>query len=232
MTQGKTTAIFSETLIKLLKLGGDMASVYDKILSTANACPPGSVFTTKDFIDVANRMSIDKALSSLVKDGKLRRLARGLYDVPKQKSPLGILPPDLDQVIAAITRQSGDTLQIDGAKAANLLGLSTQVPAQLVYLTNGHTRTIKIGKWTIKLKHASPKILAGAGHMAGCVLQALRYLGKHNVDSNIINKLDRTLSNNDKKFLMTLIPFAPSWACGTLQALTRGSCDPSAVQIN
>lgn len=200
-----------------------MTSVYDKILNKIKRQPKGSVFITKDFLDIADRVNIDKALSTLVKNGILRHLARGIYDYPNQDPTLGVLPPDLSQAIDAIKRQSGNTLQIDGAKAANILGLSTQVPAQIVYLTNGHSRNIKIGNWVIRLKHASPKILAGAGQIAGHVMQALRYIGKNSINDQIINKISRSLSSKDKKQLKLLVPYAPGWAYNILQTITDSS---------
>ena len=199
-----------------------MISKYDQLLSNIKSHPKANIFTTRDFLDISNRVAVDKALSMLVKNGVLRRLAWGLYDCPIRHPKLGVLPPDLNQIVDAIQRQSGDTLQIDGAKAANILGLSTQVPAKIVYLTNGHSRDVVIGNWTIKLKHASPKILAGAGQMAGCVLQALRYLGKYNINASITSKISAALSKKDKQQLKKLIPYAPSWAYNTLHTITEG----------
>ncbi len=197
-----------------------MISVYNQILNKIKQSVSGNVYTTKDFLNIANRISIDKALSALVKDGILRRLTRGIYDYPVNDPRLGILPPDLNKLIDAIQRQSGHTIQIDGAKAANVLGLSTQVPAQIIYLTDGHSRNIKIGNWIIKIKHASPKTLVGAGQIAGYVLQALRYLGKSNINSEVINKINVALTSKDKKQLKKLMPYAPGWAYNTLQKIT------------
>ena len=199
-----------------------MPSVYDKILHKIQSDRAGSIYTTRDFLHLANRTSVDKALSFLAQNNVLRRLAWGIYDRPIKDPKLGLLPPDLDAVIDTIQRQSGDTLQVDGAKAANMLGLSTQVPAQIVYLTDGHSRQIKIGHWLIQLKHASPKVLIGAGQMVGYVLQALRYLGKQNIDSKTAKKLGALLSPKEKKQLKQLIAYAPGWAHNTLQSVTQG----------
>jgi len=102
-------------------------------------------------------------------------------------------------------------IQPSGAYAANLLGLSDQVPAKIVFLTDGHSRTVKVGKLTIKLKRTTPKNMATAGRISGLVIQALRYLKKNNVDSAIIAKLKRRLSGEDKSTLMRDLRYAPVW---------------------
>lgn len=200
-----------------------MISIYDKIFSKIKDKRNKRVFVTKDFLGIANRTSTDKALSTLANHGILRRLARGIYDYPIIDPELGMLPPNLDQVVEAIGRQTGDIFQVDGAKAANILGLSTQVPAQRVYLTNGRTRNVKIGSWIIQFKHAGPKALAGAGQISGYVLQALRYLGKQNIDDCVIQKITEKISEKDKKKLKQLISYAPGWVYSSLQKITKGN---------
>jgi uncharacterized protein DUF6088 len=135
----------------------------------------GGVFTPKDFLDVAARAAVDQALSRLAKGGKLRRLARGLYDFPKVHPKLGPLSPAPDDVARALARET--EVQIAGARAANALGLSTQVPAKSVYLTDGPSRRVVLGKRVVDLRHASPKHLIAPGSPAGTIVQALRHLG-------------------------------------------------------
>lgn len=200
-----------------------MESVYSKIKFKIRKLPKGSVFSTKDFLDIASRASVDKALSSLVKKGVLKRLHAGIYHYPLDDPTLGIMPPDPDLVIDAIKRKTGHLLQVDGAKAANLLGLSTQVPAKTLYYTDGHTRDVKIGPWSIKLKHACPKILAGAGQKAGYVLQALRYLGKHNATPSIFQKINTVLTKKDKQQLRKILPSSPIWAYNSLLKITKSN---------
>ena len=116
------------------------ASSPDLILKRVRARGRGSVFTPSDFLDLAGRAAIDQALSRLVKAGQLRRLARGLYDFPKMHPKLGPLSPAPDDVARALAQETGSKVQITGARAANALGLSAQVPAQSVYLTDGPPR--------------------------------------------------------------------------------------------
>ncbi|WP_338928585.1 DUF6088 family protein [Roseomonas mucosa] len=134
-------------------------SVPDRVMKRVRASGRGSVFTPSDFLIVAARSSVDQALSRLVKGGQLRRLARGLYDFPKLHPKLGPLSPAPDDVAHALARETGSQVQIAGARAANALGLSTQVPAQSTYLTNGPSRRVVLGKRVVDLRHASPKHL-------------------------------------------------------------------------
>jgi len=198
-----------------------MKSVNNRILARIRRLGRGSVLTTIDFIDIANRANLDVALSTLVANGVLRRLSQGIYDYPIQHPKLGTLAPDIDKVIDAVKRRTGDKLQVNGATAANLLGLSTQVPAKIVYYTDGYGRVIKVGNWKIQFKHAGPKILAGAGQMAGVALQAIRYLGKQNAGKTVINKMATILSPKDKRQLKKMIYAAPSWAHNPLQEITK-----------
>jgi len=95
------------------------------------------VFTPSDFLDLAERAAVDQALSRLARNGKLRRRARGLYVLPKIHPRLGPLSPDPDHVARALARETGSKVQIAGARAAHLLGLTPQVPGQSDYLTDG-----------------------------------------------------------------------------------------------
>ena len=102
-------------------------------------------------------------------------------------------------------------IQPSGAYAANLLGLTEQVPAKVVFFTDGPNRKVQVGKRTIILKRTTPKNMATAGRISGLVIQALRYLKQVNVDSTIIARLKRRLSYDDKSTLMNDIRYAPVW---------------------
>ena len=123
----------------------------------------GWVFSPVDFVDLGNRNAVDKALSRMAADGSVRRVARGLYDVPKRHPLVGFTVPSIDQVAKAVAGKNGTRLQPTGAYAANLLGLSDQVPAMVVFLTDGRSKRIQLGKLTITLKQTSPRIMANAG---------------------------------------------------------------------
>jgi hypothetical protein len=122
-----------------------------------------------------------------------------------------VLTPSVDAVAKEIAAKNNSKLKITGAQAANALGLSTQVPARIVYLTDGPSRQMKIGKQTIMLKHASPRTMSTAGKGIGTVIEALHYIGKDKLNRNVIDKIKNTLSEYDKKELKSHIETIPDW---------------------
>jgi hypothetical protein len=197
-------------------------SVPDRIMKRARATGRGGVFTPSDFLDVAARAAVDQALSRLVKNGKLRRLARGLYDFPKVHPKLGRLSPTPDDVAQALARETGSQVQISGARAANALGLTTQVPARSTYLTDGPARRVVLGKRVVDLRHASPKHLIAPGSAAGTVVQALRHVGPLRA-ADVAQVAARRLSANDKKTLASNSIQAPAWMRPTLVSIANAS---------
>lgn len=151
-----------------------VTSAPDRIVKRARSSGRGSVFTPNDFLDLAGRAAIGQAQSRLVKTGKFRRLARGLYDFPKVHPQLGPLSPAPDDIAQTLARETGSQVQVAGPRAANVLGLSTQVPARSSYLTDGPSRRVVLGKRIVDFRRASPKHLIAPGSAAGTVVQALR----------------------------------------------------------
>ena len=171
----------------------------------------GWVFTPMQFLDLGSRMAVDQTLGRLTKAGIIRRLTRGLYDYPAKHPDFGDLPPNYDRVAQALVGRDNLKIQPSGAYAANLLGLTEQVPAKIVFFTDGPNRKVQIGKQTIVLKRTTPRNMATAGRISGLVIQALRYLKQGNIDSTVVAKLKRRLSDDDKNTLMSDIRYAPSW---------------------
>ncbi|MBF0388348.1 MAG: hypothetical protein HQL20_10965 [Candidatus Omnitrophica bacterium] len=171
----------------------------------------GWVFTPIHFLDLGRRTAIDQTLGRLTRSGTIRRLARGLYDYPVKHPDLGDLPPNHDRIAQALAGRDNLRMQPSGAYAANLLGLTEQVPAKIVFLTDGPNRKVQIGKRKIVLKRTTPRIMATAGRISGLVIQALRYLKQGNVNLTVITKLNRRLSANDKSILTNDIRYAPAW---------------------
>ncbi len=179
----------------------------------------GWVFTPERFSDLGTRRAVDIALMRQRDSGLIRQLARGLYDYPKIDPRLGPLQPSTDAIAGALAGRDAARLQPSGAYAANLLGLSTQVPMQLVYLTDGRSRTVQVGKRQIILKHTTPRNMATAGKVSGLVIQALRHFGRKNVDRQIIAQLDRRLDGDARKQLLKDIHYAPAWIADIFRAL-------------
>jgi len=189
-----------------------MQTMRDHIVARIERFGEGKAFTAKDFLDVASRATIDMALSGLTREGAIRRIRRGLYDMPKVNPALGgKLSPDIDEAARAIARRQKLRIVPEGAWAANLLGLSTQVPSKIVYLSDGPTNEVLIGRRTIQFKHARPKALAGPEGKSALVVQALRHLGKENVGTREIETLRAELSPSDKRKLLKETRFGVDW---------------------
>jgi hypothetical protein len=197
-----------------------MDTIANKILARAKRHGAGWVFSAKHLTDLGDRAAIDQALSRLAKDSRVRRLARGLYDLPKIHPVLGPLSPNPDAVAAAAAEQAGHRLQISPARAANVLRLSSQVPAKAVYLTDGSSRRINVGNQVIYLKHAGPRALLGAGTQAGAALQALRAIGKDQVNAGVVQRLRSALPSDAKIGLRKLMHKAPQWTAPVIDAIT------------
>ena len=189
-------------------------STKNRILKRIRGKGRGTVFLTKDVLDLGSRGSVDQALSRLARDGTIRRLAQGVYDYPKIHDRLGPLTPSVDSVASALARRTGSNRYISGAQAANALGLSTQVPAKTVYLTDGSSRKVKmkVGNQVTHFRHASPNKLAKSDAPGWTVLLALRYLGTGGVVIDVIDRLQDSLSPQDKRGLLDLSNLAPIWA--------------------
>lgn len=152
------------------------------------------------------------ALSGLAREGTIRRIRRGLYDMPKINPSLGgKLSPDIDEAARAIARRQKWKIVPEGAWAANLLGLSTQVPSKIIYLTDGPNNEVPIGRRTIQFKHARPKAIAGLDGKFALVVQALRYLGKDGVGAREIDKLRSALTAAEKRKLLKDTRFGADW---------------------
>lgn len=196
-----------------------MSTITDQITRRIHGKGRGWVFTPKDFLDMGSRTAVDQVLSRLVKQDKIRRLDRGLYDYPKQHATLGILSPDTDSIAQAMARQYGDMTFPSGAMAANLLGLSTQVPAKPVYMTNGATRTKKIAGRTIQFKHARVPLIYHLPDNVNYLLQALSYLNKDSIDSDVIQRCSAQLNAQGINSLKDAASQVPGWLADILQKI-------------
>jgi hypothetical protein len=189
----------------------DSQPIDAKVLSRIYGFGRGGVFTPTRFLDLGSREAVDKALSRLRAKGTIRRLDRGLYDYPKTHPLLGVVAPSAEAIAQALAGKDQLRLQPSGAYAANLLGLTEQVPMRVVFLTDGNSRKVRIGKQEIVLKKTTPRQMATAGRISGLVIQALRHLGKENVNAATINALRIRLTSEEKQQLLSDVRLAPAW---------------------
>jgi hypothetical protein len=192
--------------------------IADKVLERIKASE-GRIFSAADFLDLGSRATVDQALSRLAREGTINRVRRGLYELPRigklLNQPMTQSP---DALAHAWAQKNGLRIVPSGAYAANLLGLSTQVPAKITYYTNGRTKTIKLGQHTIKLLNRGPKTMEVQGKTTPLVFQALSHFGKEGVTQEMISRLRSTLTATDKAELRANLHHASAW----LQRVVRG----------
>jgi hypothetical protein len=197
-----------------------MDTIRQAILDRIRSAGRGEVFTPKDFLDAGTRYATDQALSRLVRSGDILRLGRGLYYYPRVNPRLGIpVTPDVDQVAQAIGRRTGSRMVPSGAVAANLFGLSTQVPAKFLYLSDGRSRRLRVGKIEIQVKHVTPKELPRGGQTSAMVFQALRYLGREAVDVQVVARLKAVLPAKQKRELAQDARYTTDWIADVVRQI-------------
>ncbi|WP_227255116.1 DUF6088 family protein [Frigoriglobus tundricola] len=194
-----------------MRLKKSPQSVDSHILARIRGRGEGSVLVPGDFLDLGSREAVDLVLHRLVQKGTVRRLARGVYDFPKRHPVLGPLSPSADTIARALAGRDRTRLQPAGAYAANTLGLSEQVPAKAVFLTDGPSRTVTVGPMTIQLRRTTPRNMAAAGRLSGLLIQALRELGKEHVTRARVEHLKRTLPADKRRELLKDLTLAPAW---------------------
>ena len=214
-------------------------STATRVLARIRRKGPGSVFVPSDFLDLdsASREAVDAALGRLVDSGTLRRIARGVYDYPKLHPRFGPRTPAPDAVARAVARSTNETVVVSDAMAANLLGVSTQVPAQAVYLTTGTNRVLRVdlgdGRgFDLRFKRVSPSRLLGGDTKPGLVLRALHFLGREGAnDEAQVSRLRAALDDDDLRRLRSLRPQATGWMRGTIDRITRDSSPTAAASL-
>jgi hypothetical protein len=186
-------------------------SIDSQVLTVIKGRGRGSVFVPADFLEIGSREAVDITLHRLARKGTIRRLARGVYDFPKDHPVLGRLSPSAEAIAEAMAGRDRTRIQPAGAYAANALGLSEQVPAKAVFLTDGPSRTVKIGATTIQLRRTTARNMAAAGRLSGLLIQALRDLGEKHVTPERREHLKRTIPAAKRRELLKDIRLAPAW---------------------
>ena len=199
-----------------------MQAIENIILNRIYGHGRGWCFTPSDFFSVGNAGAVWIALLRLKRKEKIRQLAKGLYDYPRMHPELGMLSPDPEAVAKALARERNIRIQPSGAYAANLLGLSEQVPARIVFQTDGAARKVRIGNQEIVLRRTTPHNMATAGRITGTIIQALRFIGKDRITPAHKESLMRKLTAADKRQLLKDRHYAPGWMRRIFDEIGRG----------
>ncbi|MFZ4606147.1 MAG: DUF6088 family protein [Caulobacter sp.] len=186
-----------------------MQRLTEEILEHSRTVPEGALLTAKGLLHLGQRAAVDQALSRLARRGKLLRAGRGLYVRPVE-SRFGARAPTTEKVVAGLAELRGETVASHGAAAANALGLTSQVPVRSVYLTSGPSRTLRLGRQSVEMRHAPAWQLVLAGRPAGEILRALAWLGPSKAEGALVT-LRRTLPASDLQALAKAAPLLPSW---------------------
>jgi hypothetical protein len=197
-----------------------MQTIEEKIILRIYGRGRGWVFCANDFAAEFGRSTIDWVLSNLIASGKIRRVCRGIYDYPKYSELLQQeLSPDFDQVARAFARKFNWRIQPSGDAALNLLGLSTQVPGRLVYLSDGPNRQYDIGNYTLEFKKSALKDVGFKHDTSKLIVQALKALGKERVDETVITALRKQLDNTACKQVLKDTVTATGWVYETIKRI-------------
>jgi len=180
---------------------------------------PGWVFTPFDFLDFGSPYLVGMVLLRLMRKGLVRRLARGLYDVPRHHPQLGELSPAAEEIARAVARRDGATIQPSEATAANLLHLTEQVPARIEYETDGPSRVIRVGKLTIKFRKRPRRKIGSVAPVSSMVFAGLRNLGRLHATKERVRHLRDALKATDRRQLLADLPSAPAWMHPLLRSL-------------
>jgi len=186
-------------------------SVQTRIENEIKSMKRGSILFPSNFDDIGNVEVVKKSLLRLENKKFLVRLAHGIYLYPKQDKLLGVLYPTIEVIAVAIAERDKARIIPTGATALNKLGLSAQIPMNIVFLTDGAPRSIVVGRRTVKFKRTSPKNLAVKGEITSLIIQALKEIGKDNVTAEQLEKIKIHLEEEKQEIIEHDAKLAPVW---------------------
>jgi hypothetical protein len=186
-----------------------MPTVAENILSQAKTLPEGALISAKEFLHLGSRAAVDQALKRLEERKELMRLFRGAYVRPVE-TRFGTRAPAPEKVVKGLAAAQAETIVSHGAAAANALGLTTQVPTKLIYLTSGKNRRLQLGALIVEMKHAPQWMLLPSYRAAGEAVRALFWIGQHGA-SEALTTLKGKLSPSTVEELVALRPALPGW---------------------
>lgn len=186
-----------------------MSNLKNAILSAAQSLPEGGIVSPKEFLHLGSRYAVDQSLTRLTREGKLLRVSRGAYVLPVE-GKFGSRAPSTESVVQAIEAQSGETIVVNGAAAANVLGLTMQVPTREVFMTSGPSRALQLGNRVVELRHGTRWQLGLGNRPAGMAIRALSWLGPERVQP-ALKVLQKKLAMAEWDVLRAARASLPSW---------------------
>lgn len=188
-----------------------MSSIDQQVEEFIAKKKPGTILFTEEFDHLGNAGAVNVAVHRAEKKKLIKRLTRGIYAKPKESHLVGEVLPSVEEVAMAIAKRDKARILPTGSYAMNRLGLSTQVPMRVVYLTDGSPRKISIGNRTIQFKLTTPKLLSMKGEISKLVVQALKEIGNGKATEEEKKRIIDLLKKEDRQLLKHDISLAPRW---------------------
>ena len=189
-----------------------LVSIAELIENKITQMPEGEVFFISDFADIGNDVAVRQTLQRLTRKSIVIRLSQGIYYFPVHSNLLGIVYPSAEKIALAISKRDEARLIPTGSYALYKLGLSTQVPMNVVFLTDGSARKMVVGNQKITFKKTSPRNLAVSNKLTNLIVQSLKELGEKNVEANILQRLKEVITQSgEAEEIKRNMKYAPVW---------------------
>ena len=191
-----------------------MSTLKTHILHAASNLPEGALLSPKEFLHLGERAAVDQSFTRLVRQGKLMRVGRGLYTLPVE-GRFGKRAPEAEKMLESLAQKTGEVIVAHGASSANSLGLSTQLPIKEVFYTSGRSRSLKLGKRAIVLKHAPNWLLLLGRRPGGALIRALAWLGRQQAE-HFMPQLHNKITPEEWEAVAAVRSELPGWLAKTV----------------
>ena len=182
----------------------------------------GSVFVSTDFTDITDKKTVNMGLIRLADEGLIKKILFGVYYKPEFSKLLGeAVAPSPNKVAHALARNFGWTIVPCGDTALNILGLSSQVPSQWVYVSDGAYKEYTFDNTTIKFKRTTNKEISKVSYKTALTIQALKALGKENITEQVILRLKKILTDEEKEKMLAESKSATSWVLELIKVICK-----------
>ena len=195
----------------------------EQIAARISSSEKGAVFITSDFADLADIDAVNQALSRLQKKKLIRRVLRGVYELPKYSELLNeYVAPSPDKVAQALARNYGWTIVPCGDTALNHFGLSTQVPATWTYVSDGPYKEYSYDKVELRFKRTTNKDISKVSYKTALLIQAIKAAGKEKADDKLIKQITKMLSTDEKDAILLEAKYTTTWIYSIIKRICNG----------